>query len=37
MPKLNFKQPWLLGPFNKSKKTIQRFKETGDSRNIYKK
>ena len=36
---MHLKQPWLIystcGPFNKSKKIMQKFKETGDSPQIY--
>ena len=36
MPKMHLKQPeFTSGPFNKNKGRIQIFKETGDSKNIY--
>ena len=35
-PKMHLKQPeFTSGPFNKNKGRIQIFKETGDSKNIY--
>ena len=40
MPEMHLKQPWftygVCGPFIKKKERIQQFKETGDSRYIYK-
>ena len=40
MPKMHLKQPGFTysacGPFTKNKERIQKFKETGDSRYIYK-
>ena len=40
MPEMHLKQPGFTynssGPFTKNKKRIQKFKETGDSRYIYK-
>ena len=40
MPEMHLKQPGLTysscGPFTKNKKRIQKFKETGDTRYIYK-
>ena len=40
MPKLHLKQPGFTysacGPFTKSKERIQKFKETGDTSEIYK-
>ena len=40
MPEMHLKQPGFTysacGPFTKSKERIQRFKETGDTRYIYK-
>ena len=40
MPKIHLRQPGLTysacGPFTKRKERIQKFKETGDSRYIYK-
>ena len=39
MPEIHLKQPQFTysacGPFTKNKKRIQKFKETGDSRYIY--
>ena len=39
MPEIHLKQPGFTysacGPFTKSKKAIQKFKQTGDSRYIY--
>ena len=39
MPEMNLRQPQFTysayGPFTKNKKRIQKFKETGDSRYIY--
>ena len=40
MPEMHLKQPGFIhsacGPFTKNKERIQKFKETGDSRSIYK-
>ena len=40
MPEMHFKQPGFFysacGPFTKNKKRIQKFKETGDTKYIYK-
>ena len=40
MPKMHLKQPGFTygacGPFNKNKERIQKFKETGDTKYIYK-
>ena len=40
MPEMNLKQPWFTysscGLFTKNKKRIQKFKETGDTKYIYK-
>ena len=40
MPEMHLRQPWFTysacGPFTKNKKRIQKFKQTGDSRYIYK-
>ena len=40
MPEMHLRQPWFTysacGPFTRNKKRIQKFKETGDSRYIYK-
>ena len=40
MPEMHLKQPWFTydacGPFTKNKKRIQEFKETGDTKYIYK-
>ena len=40
MPEIHLRQPWFTydacGPFTKSKERIQKFKQTGDSRYIYK-
>ena len=39
MPEMHLRQPWFTysacGPFTKNKKRIQKFKQTGDSRYIY--
>ena len=39
MPEIHLKQPGFIysacGPFTKNKERIQKFKETGDSRYIY--
>ena len=39
MPKMHLKQPGFtysaFGPFTKSKERIQKFKETGDTKYIY--
>ena len=39
MPKIHLKQPGFnysaCGPFTKNKETIQKFKETGDTKCIY--
>ena len=39
MPKMHLRQPWFTysacGPFTKNKERIQKFKQTGDSRYIY--
>ena len=39
MPEMHLKQPQFtnsaFGPFTKNKETVQNFKETGDSRYIY--
>ena len=41
LPEMHLRQPGFTysacGPFTKNKKRIQKFKETGDSRYIYKK
>ena len=41
MPEMHLRQPGLTynscGPFTKNKQRIRKFKETGDSRYIYKK
>ena len=41
MPEMHLKQPGFIysacGPFTKNKERIQKFKETGDTSNIYKK
>ena len=40
MPEMHFRQPGFTysacGPFTKNKERIQKFKQTGDSRYIYK-
>ena len=40
MPEMHLKQPGFsygaCGPFNKNKEQIQKFKETGDTKYIYK-
>ena len=40
MPEMHFKQPGFTysacGPFSKNKERIQKFKETGDTKYIYK-
>ena len=40
MPEMHLKQPGFTfsacGPFTKNKETIERFKETGDTKYIYK-
>ena len=40
MPKMHLKQPGFTygacGPFNKNKERIQKFKDTGDTKYIYK-
>ena len=39
MPEMHLKQPWFAysacGPFTKNKERIQNFKETGDTKYIY--
>ena len=39
MPEMLLRQPWFTysacGPFTKNKERIQKFKQTGDSRYIY--
>ena len=40
MPEIHFRQPGFTysacGPFTKNKERIQKFKQTGDSRYVYK-